>query len=162
MIFVTLGTQKFQFNRLVCAIDGLVKEGFLEEEVFVQLGFSDATPECCRYSRFLGKKDFDSMIAESSLLITHGGVGAISAGLRCGKTVIAVPRLKAYGEHADDHQKQIVDAFEKGRFLLGCSDTTNLIQIIQKSKTYDFKPYKADCQGVVDAIESFIDEMEGR
>ena len=40
MIFVTLGSQKFQFNRLLKAVDDLK----LDEEVFAQIGFSNYKP----------------------------------------------------------------------------------------------------------------------
>ena len=44
MIFVTLGSQKFQFNRLLRKIDDLVEEGVITEEVFAQTGASDYLP----------------------------------------------------------------------------------------------------------------------
>lgn len=34
MIFITLGSQKFQFNRLLKAIDKLIEQGKIKEEVF--------------------------------------------------------------------------------------------------------------------------------
>ena len=37
MIFVTLGSQKFQFNRLLQAVDNLKTD----EEIFAQIGYSD-------------------------------------------------------------------------------------------------------------------------
>ncbi len=37
MIFITLGSQKFQFNRLLKAIDKLVEQGKIKEEVFAQI-----------------------------------------------------------------------------------------------------------------------------
>ena len=43
MIFITLGSQKFQFNRLLKAIDKLVEQGKIKEEVFAQIGISQST-----------------------------------------------------------------------------------------------------------------------
>ena len=40
MIFITLGSQKFQFNRLLKTVDELVERGIIKEEVFAQIGFS--------------------------------------------------------------------------------------------------------------------------
>ena len=37
MIFITLGSQKFQFNRLLKAVDDLVEIGELSDEVFARL-----------------------------------------------------------------------------------------------------------------------------
>ena len=36
MIFVTTGSQKFQFNRLLQRIDLLIEEGMIREEVFAR------------------------------------------------------------------------------------------------------------------------------
>ena len=37
MIFVTTGSQKFQFNRLLQKIDLLIEEGMIREKVFAQV-----------------------------------------------------------------------------------------------------------------------------
>ena len=36
-----------------------------------------------------------------------------------GKKVVAVPRLKKYGEHVDDHQKEIIEEFDRERIICG-------------------------------------------
>ena len=53
MIFVTVGSQKFQFNRLVSAVDMLKGSGVITDEVFIQSGESDYIPRYCRYKHFL-------------------------------------------------------------------------------------------------------------
>ena len=45
MIFITTGSQKFQFNRLLQKIDELVAEGTIKDEVFAQIGYSDYVPK---------------------------------------------------------------------------------------------------------------------
>ena len=41
MIFITLGSQKFQFNRLLKAVDDLIEHKKIQDEVFAQTGYSD-------------------------------------------------------------------------------------------------------------------------
>ena len=41
MIFITLGSQKFQFNRLLRAVDELIEKGVIDDTVFAQIGYSD-------------------------------------------------------------------------------------------------------------------------
>ena len=53
MIFVTLGSQKFQFNRLLIEIDRLIEEKKITEEVFAQIGYSDYKPRNYEYKEFL-------------------------------------------------------------------------------------------------------------
>ena len=40
MIFVTLGSQKFQFNRILIEIDKLIEDKYITENVFAQTGYS--------------------------------------------------------------------------------------------------------------------------
>lgn len=44
MIFVTVGSQKFQFNRLLQKLDELKEQGIITEEIFAQTGVSDYKP----------------------------------------------------------------------------------------------------------------------
>lgn len=112
MIFITLGSQKFQFNRLLKAIDKLVEQGKIKEEVFAQIGYSDYQPINYNYKQFLDRDEFAAMEGKADIVITHGGTGAIIGAVKKGKKVIAVPRLAKYGEHVDDHQLQLLKEFE--------------------------------------------------
>lgn len=77
MIFVILGTQKFQFNRLLKELDVLVENGSLREEVFAQIGHSDYEPQHYQFKRFVNQEEFEQLIDCSSVVITHSGVGSI-------------------------------------------------------------------------------------
>ena len=58
MIFVVLGSQKFQFNRLLKKIDELIEQGIMEESVFAQVGFSDYVPQYYEYKNFVCRDEF--------------------------------------------------------------------------------------------------------
>ena len=95
MIFVTLGSQKFQFNRLLIEIDRLVEEGKITEEVFAQTGYSDYEPKNYEYKNFLDRDEFSDIMGKCDKVITHGGTGAIIGAVKKEKKVIAVSRLSA-------------------------------------------------------------------
>ncbi len=154
MIFVTLGTQKFQMNRLVKAVDQLATE--LPEEIFVQKGHSDYVPKHCKYTDFLDASEYNSNIAECSVLITHAGVGTIISGINSKKPIIVVPRMNKYAEHVDDHQCQIADAFSSKGCVLACTDVEQLKDYIEEAKTFDFKPYKLSEGNIEETIMDFI------
>ena len=88
MIFVALGTQKFQFNRLLQMIDQLLVDGKITEPVFAQIGNSDYAPQNFQYASFLDKREFEEKIEECDVLITHSGVATIIAGLKNEKKVM--------------------------------------------------------------------------
>lgn len=123
MIFITLGSQKFQFNRLLKAVDDLVQRKIIKEDVFAQIGYSDYQPQNYSYKKFLDRDEFARMEEKSEIVITHGGTGAIIGAVKKDKKVIAVPRLAKFGEHVDDHQLQLLDEFEKMQIIVACYDT---------------------------------------
>ena len=97
MIFVTTGSQKFQFNRLLQKIDLLIEEGMIREEVFAQIGVSDYQPKHYEYCRFLDREGFTGKLRECRMVITHGGTGVIIGAVKQGKKVIAVETCQLRG-----------------------------------------------------------------
>lgn len=157
MIFVTLGSQKFQFNRLLIAIDKLVENSELpEDDVFAQTGYSDYVPKNYDYKNFLDRKEFAKDEAKADIVITHGGTGAIVGALKLEKRVIAVPRLAKYGEHVDNHQLQVLQEFDQSGLLCVCKDITKLADAVIYAKTTDFTKFKSNTSDFVKSIDEFI------
>jgi len=157
MIFVILGTQKFQMNRLTKIVDGLAPG--LGEPVVAQIGQSDYEPENIRFHRFLGKAEFDGLIAGADLIITQGGVGAVMTALKCRKPVIIVPRLAKYGEHVDDHQREIAQAFVKKGFVLCCDDGDDLGALIARAKGARFPEYVSSTDNINRIINEYLENI---
>ena len=88
MILVTLGTQKFQFNRLLKKIDEMIESGLIKEEVIAQTGFSTYIPKNYEYKDFFDKDEFKNIIEKTDIVITHSGVGTIIKSLGFNKPVI--------------------------------------------------------------------------
>ena len=157
MIFITLGSQKFQFNRLLRAIDELITKGDIVDDVFAQTGYSDYEPKKYDYKMFLSRDEFADVISKTDIVITHGGTGAIVGAIKSGKKVIAIPRLEKYGEHVDDHQRQIVNQFKKSDLICGVDDCDELTDAIKFAKNHQFKKYESNTQTIINSIEDFID-----
>ncbi len=158
MILVTLGTQKFQMNRLIEAMDGIAPN--LGEEVFIQTGNSSYIPHNCEYADFVDSQKFQQMIKECSVLITHSGVGSIMTGINAHRPVIVVPRLAKYHEHVDDHQEQIAEAFAEKRMVIHCKDVKCLEEDIAKARTFKFEPYNVKNGKVEDIVLNFMQLFE--
>lgn len=154
MIAVTLGTQRFQMNRLIEAIDKIAPT--ISEPFFIQTGNSTYIPQHCQYKNFLDVVEFQKMIDECSALVTHSGVGTIMRGINAGKPVVVVPRLERYHEHVDDHQVQIAKAFAEKKCVIACTDLEQLPAILEETKTYQFQPYKAPDRRIEDIILDFL------
>lgn len=160
MIFVTLGSQKFQFDRLLKKIDELVEAKVITEEVFAQIGASTYQPKNYQFEKFLDRETFAEKIGQCDKVITHGGTGVIIGAVKKGKKVIAVPRLAKYGEHVDDHQLQLLHQFDDLGIILACYDTEQLGEYYQKLDSMTFRPYVSNTQVIIDSIESYLETLK--
>lgn len=162
MIFVSLGTQKFPFNRLLELVDRLVAEGVIEGEVFAQIGYSTYVPKNYSYSDFLPGADYNRCIAEADLIIAHAGVGTIMNCLSNRKKLIVVPRAKAYNEHVDDHQFEIAEEFGKKNYLLVAEDYDALKSVVLTVDGASLRAYEKGTNAVADKIDNFLQGRQRR
>ncbi len=130
MIFVCVGSRDYQFNRLLKALDTLVKSGEITEKVIAQIGQSEYEPESYEWYRFLDRDEFKRYQSEANIIISHAGTGALIGALKLEKQVIAVPRLAKYGEHIDDHQTQISSVLAEEGYLREVLDMADLEKTI--------------------------------
>lgn len=153
MIFVTLGSQKFQFNRLLQVVDNLETD----ERIFAQIGYSDYKPKNYEFKKFLDRDEFTNAMDLADIVITHGGTGAIINAVKKGKKVIAVPRLKKYGEHVDDHQIQLLDQFAGLNLIYSCTDCDiqKALNIVKKTT---YAKYQSNTDKIIKSLEEFINE----
>lgn len=160
MIFMTLGSQKFQFNRLLSKVDDLVSQGMITEEVFAQTGHSDYVPRHYEYKKFLDRDEFAQTIKLADMIITHGGTGAIIGAIKSGKKVIVVPRLAKFGEHVDDHQLQIIAQFSEMQLLCECNDCDDLGGVIVKARNATYKVYQSNTSTIINALERYLEAIK--
>lgn len=161
MIFVTVGSRNYPFNRLFEELDKLAKKSIIKDEIFAQIGTSTYRPKYYKYVDFLDAEAFDDNIKSANWVISHGASGSIMKALNAGKKVIAVTRLEKYGEHINDHQIQNNEAFGKNNYVLPVfemSDLEDAIRKIQTGKDGLRKWENKDPNAVIDYIDEFIQE----
>lgn len=158
MIFVTVGSQKFQFNRLLMKVDELVEKQIIQDTVFAQTGYCDYIPRLFEHTAFMETDVFADMESKADLVITHGGTGAILGAVKKGKKVIAVPRLKKYKEHVDDHQIQILEEFDRMGIVKACYKLNDLGKVYLEIQNMILQPYHSSTIKVIRSIESFLNE----
>lgn len=158
MIFVTVGSQKFQFDRLLKEVDKLIENKIINEDVIAQIGYSTYIPKNYKYYKFIDQDEFKKYISKCDMVITHAGTGAIVGALKQGKKVVAVPRLAKYGEHVDDHQIQLLDEFKELNFIEPAYDVKDLEKAIEKCRKSEYNRYVSNTKNVIEDIEKFIME----
>ena len=161
MIFVTVGSRNYPFDRLFKELDKLYDEGIIEDKIFAQIGTSTYKPQNFEYKDFISQEEFLEKVKDSSFVITHGASGSIMKALNLDKKVIAVTRLEKYGEHINDHQIQNNEAFGSNGYVLPVFEMEELkgaIIKIQTGKDNLKKWENKDPMAIVNLIDKFIQE----
>ena len=161
MIFVTVGSQKFQFDRLIRAVDALVASGAVVVRCFCQTGACTFIPENLEHEAFLDRDSFRHHMDACDVVITHGGTGAIIGAVKDGKKVIAVPRRAEFDEHVDDHQIEIVRQFGDMGLIEPCMDPVDLASAYARALSKDYLPYKSNTAQFCADLSQYIDEVGG-
>ena len=159
MTLIILGTQDKTFPRLLKAIEREIKKGNIKDKVIVQAGQTKYESKNMEIFDFIEMNKFNSLLKEADLVITHGGVGTILSAIRLNKKVIAVPRLKKYMEHENDHQIQIVKEFDKLGYIKACLNLKKLDKILEEIKDFKPKKYKSNNNRMIKIIENYIDNI---
>ena len=161
MIFVTVGSRNYPFNRLFIELDKLCEEGIIKDQIFAQIGTSTYTPKHFKYKDFISQEEFLKKVKEAKYVITHGASGSIMKALNADKKVIAVTRLEKYGEHINDHQIQNNEAFGENGYVLPVFEMSELKDAIIKIQTGkdNLKKWEnKDPMAIVNMIDKFIQE----
>ena len=162
MIFVTVGSRGYQFDRLFKKLDALYEDGTLTEDMFAQIGTSTYQPKHYKYKDFITPEEFVQKIDEAGIVVSHGASGSIMKALNAGKKVIAVTRLEKYNEHINDHQIQNNEAFSSnGYVLMADLELADLGECFKKiyNGTDGLRPWEnKDPLAIVKMIDKFIEE----
>ena len=160
MILVILGTQDKEFPRLLEAVEKQIKCGNIKDRVVVQAGQTKYKSDCMEIFDLLPAPEFNKLMDEADLIITHGGAGSILNAIKKGKKVIAAARLEKYKEHHNDHQKQIIGEFVKSGYILELDDFDKLGELIEKSKKFKQKKFVSNTDNMVKLIEEYIEDTD--
>lgn len=122
LLFATVGAT-LPFDRLVASVERMKMEGHIPERVIIQTGEGGLCPAGLEVHETLDFSVVQDILQAASVVICHGGTGSLITALRQGCYVIAMPRLAELGEHYDDHQSEITQAFaERGLISVAKSE----------------------------------------
>lgn len=153
MIFLAVST--FGFERLVRKMDEIAAS--IDEEVIMQIGRGKYVPRNASYFDFAGEQELGELCRRARVVVTHGAMTMVDA-LRAGTPVIAVPRLKKYGEAIDDHQFYLIQELERQGTVVAVYDVEELATALKAVPASG-----GDLAGdrrLVDALRSHIARFE--
>ena len=122
LLFATVGAT-LPFDRLVQSVAELKASGDIPEEIIMQTGDGGRHPPGINAVDTMPFQDIQDLLVTANIVVCHGGTGSLITALRQGCHVIAMPRLSNLGEHYDDHQSEITQAFA-ARGLIQIANTT--------------------------------------
>lgn len=158
LIFITVGTQDKQFNRLFSEVHKCISQKKISDNVVAQIGCSDYKYDDIMFFDKCSHDELEKYVKECDILITHGGVGSLIQGINNNKKIIAVPRLSRYKEAVNDHQVQIVNEFYNRGYILKVDNISELSRVLEKVKTFKPKKFRSNKNNFVKKMIEYIEE----
>lgn len=158
MILVLLGTQNNKFERLLKEIQKCIDNKVITEDVVVQAGSTNFESDNMKIFDLIPEDELNELKKKARIIITHGGVGSIVGCIKIGKKVIAVPRLKEYGEHVNNHQRQIVETFNNQGLIKGVQDLNDLKNAIISIDEFIPSKFISNTENVIKILDKFIED----
>jgi UDP-N-acetylglucosamine transferase subunit ALG13/SAM-dependent methyltransferase len=103
VILVTLGTHLQPMDRLIEAIDDLIANGTIRDEVVIQAAAFRSLPAHAAIRAVVSHDELQALIAAADVIVAHAGPGTLGDIRSTGRSVVVVPRQPP-DEHVDDHQ----------------------------------------------------------
>lgn len=150
--FVTLGSHDQPFDRLLSLVDEATARGLLPMPVVAQVGASNGDWPALTTIPYLSPAAFADHVERASVVVTHGGAGAIATVLRSGARPLVLARRASRDEHVDDHQMQLVGKLDRLGLVV---DAETGIDAAAVARTRDAQ----DAQATFDGLPRLADEL---
>jgi beta-1,4-N-acetylglucosaminyltransferase len=134
VILVTVGTHTDPFLRLIEGMDQVAAG--LDEEVIIQTGIAAYHPKAATAFGFTSQEHMEELCRDARIIVSHAGAGCILTALRRGKPLVVMPRLRKYGEHADDHQIELAHALSEMGVVLVANEVDELQERVAQAGSF--------------------------
>lgn len=133
MIFITTGTSRLPFGRLIEEIDRLAAAGcFGDRRVLLQYRGEDVQPQHVECVASLEFGEMLQLVREADLVIGHGGAGTLILCRQVGTPVILVARRASLGENHDDHQVDFCEYVSERGLASYAAEMDELEDLVRK------------------------------
>lgn len=171
LVFVTVGSTNFQFNRLFSALDPALKVIETTPHLSIQGGNSiyRSSYRCVKKNKFLDPIALTKIIKKADKIITHAGPATLFLITKHAKYMpLVIPRRKEFKEHVDDHQlfftkflkKKLPQKYQKYFLVDPVIDQPIKKYLAEKSQDNILKKYLftgADLTKLTNNLKKFIE-----
>lgn len=155
MIFITVGTQ-LPFDRLIRAVDEIAPY-LNRERIIAQTNGGKYIPKNIECKKYFPVVEFNTLVSQSRLIISHAGTGSIISAMTHEKPIIIMPRRASLGEHRNEHQLATAQKMDELKFVNVAYDEQQLRNLILNKNIWSpqLLPDKAQTE-LIESIVSFI------
>ena len=111
----------------------------------------------------LKPEEMKKYIINSSIVITHAGVGTIMECIEHNKDIIVLPRKEENGEHVNNHQEEIAFEMEKNGLLYKVDTYEKMqeivIELIKNSNNKKEKKYISNNEKFNDMLIDYLESI---
>jgi UDP-N-acetylglucosamine transferase subunit ALG13 len=129
LLFATVGAT-LPFDRLIESVAELKRTGVIPERVIAQVGIGGVRPDNLECLETMSFDEIQATLKDADIVVSHGGTGSLITALRERCRTVVMPRLFELGEHYDNHQLEISEAFEKRGLVRTARDKDELKQAL--------------------------------
>ena len=155
MILVLVGTHHDPFDRLMKALEKIPGERI------VQYGHCTYLPKGCTNHKFMPFEEVQKLMKKADAVITHAGTGSVMMAISMGKRPVVAPRFKAFHEHVDDHQLDLVKTLEEADLIEPRLPETDLAAAVERARkgqaTLELKP----SAGLLAYLKGWVENADG-
>ena len=157
LLLATVGAT-LPFDRMIGAIAELKRAGEIPERVVAQVGKGGIRPANLECVEDMSFDEIQATLRDADLVVCHGGTGSIITALRERCRTVVMPRRFELGEHYDNHQLEISEAFEKRGLVRTARDTDELREALAAARTMEATGATTDPRGLIDWLSEKLAE----
>jgi len=157
MIFVTVGTSTFPFDRLLRQVDTFA-DG--DEDVVVQYGSARFVPRATVASGFMDYDEVADRMRAARVVVAHAGAGSILTALSVGVRPVVVPRRSELGEVVDDHQWELSQRLARAELVTLVDDVADLT--VDRLASVSGRHVTGGGSSLVDEVARFVESALAR
>ncbi len=174
LVFLTIGTTQFQFNRLLHAVDNALVKLDRNYKLIAQVGNSSYrwSYKKLKIFNYLSPSNIITCLRNADYIFTHGGTNTLHLIVKHSDHLpFVVARIKKFNEHVSDHQEKYLE-FIKNKIptsihkYISDSDKTNkgvfdYLQIKPKANTLKEYLYKNTQKNkIIVGLTEYLDKLE--
>lgn len=135
-------------DELIKAIDKLVGQGRISDEVLAQIGEGNYKPKHIKSFRF--KRGLGDYLSKAEVVVSNCGAGTIMENVTKGHRLVVIQNPDITG----GHEWELVTKMEKGGHLIWCKDIESIQSSIEQAKKANFVVFNPDRLNLKDVLAS--------